>query len=81
MGPPSPFDFIKWGPRRGFDILGGNEFRLRQGFGFAKTLVRGTPRVPSVTGPSEIARDWMQAFKELSVWIWFRKKLETHLEN
>ena len=38
-------------PRAGFDILGGNEFRLRQGFGGAKTLVRGTSRVPSEMGP------------------------------
>ena len=32
------------GARGGLDFLGGNEFRLRQGFGAAKTLGRATRR-------------------------------------
>ena len=35
---------IKMGARGGLDFLGGNEFRLRQGFGAAKTLGRATRR-------------------------------------
>ena len=32
------------GARGGLNFLGGNEFRLRQGFGTAKTLGRATRR-------------------------------------
>ena len=57
MGPPSPFDFIKWGPRRGFDILGGNEFRLGKVLAAPKRLERGASRVPSSMGPNERPAD------------------------
>ena len=42
------------GPQNRFDMLGGSKFRLRQGFGKAKTLVRRKLRRPAVRGPKEL---------------------------
>ena len=40
-----------WGPRWGLDLLGGSEFRLRQGG--LRPLARATWRAPSEMGPQE----------------------------
>ncbi len=46
-----PTGQVRRGPR--FFILGGNEFRLRQGFACGKTLVRRFRAAPLPRGPVE----------------------------